>query len=185
MKTEKIRYTKALKFITLLLTSILIATVSAAIYNQMYMNATPISVQAFALVFKNGTDASAAGTKIEGSTVTLTKMNAPKGGTNYYDDPVRLNNTHASTTYTLNITVQDCSGSTGNLSSIIVRIYNVTNGASIGNLIVWNGTGTGSPLTNLSIAPKVEWRFRWEITWKTTAVATDTVTAKLVFDIKS
>ncbi len=175
MNVKKIRSIKALKFLGLLISAILIATVSAALYDYMYLDAK-VSVEGIALKWVNGTDAGSAGTSISGLTATLNTLKGPPNGTRVYADPVRLNNT--GTAVTFNITVFAVTGATANMSSIIVRIYNMTNSASIRNVTVWNGAkGTGE--TNLSIGAGHEWRFQWEVTWKAIALASDTVDANL------
>ena len=177
MNVRKIRSMKALKLLGLLISSILIATVSAALYDYMYLDAD-VSVEGIALKWINGTDGGTAGTSISGLTATLTNLKGPPNGTRVYPDPVRLNNTGTSSV-SFNITVFAVTGDTVNMSSIIVKIYNMTNSASIRNVTVWNITkGTGE--TNLPIGAKHEWRFQWEITWKATAIAAvDTVTVNL------
>jgi hypothetical protein len=176
MNVKNIRSKKALKFLALLISATLIATVSAALYDYMYLDAN-VSVEGIALKWINGTDGGTAGTSISGLTATLTNLKGPPNGTRVYPDPVRVNNTGASSV-NFNITVSAVTGATANMSSIIVRIYNMTNSASIRNVTVWNVTiGTGE--TNLPIGAKHEWRFQWEITWKAIALAADTVTVNL------
>lgn len=174
---------KSLKLATLLISSLIIAIASASVVNQMYMYATPISVEGLTLKWVLGGDATSAGTSIDAATCTMNNMKGPAGQLRTYEDPVRLNNTGA-TTVTFNITIQELTGSTGQLDLLVVRIYNVTNDASIQNLTIWDGTTQGGPWTGLQIPPLHEWRFQWEITWKETATAgTDTLTVKLQFDI--
>jgi hypothetical protein len=174
---------KILKLTTLLVTSLIIATASASVVNQMFMYATPISVEGLTLKWVLGNDATDAGASIDAATCTMNNMKGPAGQTRTYEDPIRLNNTGI-TTVTFNITIQELSGSTNKLDCLEVRIYNVTNGASIQNLTIWNGESQGGPWTNLQIPSLHEWRFQWEITWKETAIAgTDTITVKLRFDV--
>lgn len=176
MNPRKIRSRKALKFLGLLISSMLIATVSAAIYNYMYQDAT-ISVEAMTLEWVLGVDNGTAGTQISGVTCTLTNLKGPPNGTRIYSDPVRLNNTGSSVTF--NLLIDQVTGNTTEMDSIIVRLYNVTNGASIDNLTVWSGGSQGSDLTNLTIGANHEWRFQWEVTWKATATASESVTVNL------
>jgi len=177
----KFNYKRSLKFVTLLITSLIIATASAGVVNQMFMNATPIGVEGLTLKWMPGNDATSANTTIDAATCTMNQMKGKAGVLKTYQDPVRLNNTSASTV-TFNITVQQLSGDTGQLNLLVVRIYNVTNGASIQNLTIWNGA-QGGPLNNLQIPSKNEWKFQWEITWETTAQAGQYVNVKLRFDV--
>jgi hypothetical protein len=173
----KINYKKSLKFVTLLIASLLIATASATIYDYMYLNAN-VGVQGMSLAWKLGADNSTAGTQINGVTATLTSLKGPPNGTRIYADPVRLNNTGGSTV-TFDLLVDTVSGNTGFLDSIIVRIYNVTNGASISNVTVWSSGAKGSDVTGLQIGSNNVWRFQWEIKWKSTALVSHAVAVYL------
>lgn len=177
----KTNYKKALKIVTLLISSLLIATASADILNQMFMNAT-VGVEGLTLKWVLGNDATSAGASINQATCTMTALKSPAGQTRVYEDPVRLNNSGGNPV-AFNITVQECSGSTANLTSIVVGLYNVTNSASIANLTIWNGI-IGGPWTSLPQIPSQnEWKFQWEITWATNATTSDSATVKLVFDV--
>ena len=173
----KINYRKSLKLITLLITSLLIATVSAEIYDYLYQDAT-ISVEGLTLEWTLGADNATAGTQIAGSTCTLTNLKGPPNGTRIYGDPARLNNTGASST-TFDLLIDQVTGNTSQMDSIIVKLYNVTNDASMGNLTVWSGGSQGSDLTSLTIAANTKWRFQWEVTWKSTATTSHSVTVNL------
>jgi hypothetical protein len=175
MNVKKIRSTKALKFLGLLISATLIATVSAAVYNYMYQDAT-ISVEAWTLQWDKGADNVTAGTAISGETCELTSLKGPANGTRIYEDPVRLNNTGGSSV-TFDLLIDQVAGDTDQMESIIVRLYNVTNSASIGNLTVWSSGAKGSDLP-LTITANTAWKFQWEITWKATAAA-NTLTVKL------
>jgi hypothetical protein len=155
------KYKKSLKIVTLLVSAVLIATASAATYNYMYQNAT-IGVETLELTWTTtgATDATAAGTTIAGSTCTLASLEGPAGGTKTYSDPVRLEAT-ATTTFDLNIA--SITGDTGDMTSIVVKLYDVVGGLE-GTLTVWDGS-QGSDLTGLTIDLGETWRFQWEISW--------------------
>lgn len=172
----KTNYKKVLKFVTLLMTSLLIATASATIYDYMNLNAN-VGVYILGLKWTAGEDAEVAGTQINGATATLANLQGPPNGTRIYADPVRLNNTGS--TVDVDLLIDTVSGNTDHLKSIIIRIYNFTNGASIANVTVWSDEGQGSSLVNLQIPAGNVWRFQWEITWKSTATTTDSVTVNL------
>lgn len=181
MNVKKIRSMKALKFLGLLISAIMIASVSAALYDYMYLDAN-VSVEGISLAWVNGTDGGSAGTSISGVTASLNTLKGPPNGTRVYPDPVRLNNTAGASAVTFNITVSEVTGATANMSSIIVRIYNMTNSASIANVTIWNGTkGTG--VNGLSIGVEHEWRFQWEVTWKAIAIVGDTVAVNLKLEV--
>jgi hypothetical protein len=65
------------------------------------------------------------------------------------------------------------------MSSIVVRLYDVTSGASKGNMTVWTGTAVGSDLTSLSIANTETWRFQWEISYANGATGAVNVQLKV------
>jgi len=173
----KMNYKKSLKFVTLIITSLLIATASAAIYDYMYLNAT-VGVQGMTLAWILGADNATAGTQINGVTSTLTSLKGPPNGTRIYADPVRLNNTGGSA-ITFDLLVDAVSGDTGELESIFVLIYSVNTSALIQNVTIWASGAKGSDATGLSIPGNNNWRFQWEITWKATATTANSATVNL------
>jgi len=181
MNVKKIRSMKALKFLGLLISATLIATVSAALYDYMYLNAT-VGVEGIALAWINGTDASEANTNIQGVTATLGNLLGPPNGTRIYPDPVRLNNTGGSGVQ-FNITIFDVTGDTGQLDSIIVGVYSVNTTLPITNVTVWSGGTKGSDADLLTIPLGHQWKFQWEITWKATASTSDIVQVYLKLEV--
>lgn len=173
----KFNYKKSLKFITLLIASLLIATVSAAIYDFMYLNAN-VGVQGMYLEWISGNDGTDAGTSINGVTATLTNLLGPPNGTRTYADPVRLNNTGASP-ITFNLTISSVTGDTTQLDSIYVRIYSFNTSTWIQNVTVWSSGAIGSDANDLQIPSDNMWRFQWEIKWKSTATISHSVTVNL------
>lgn len=173
----RINFKKTAKLVMLLISTLLIASASAAIYNYMYQDAS-ISVEGMALAWINGADNATAGTQIDGVTSSLTNLKGPPNGTRVYGDPVRLNNTGA-TSVTFDLMIDQVTGDTAEMDSITVRLYNVTNSASMGNLTVWSGGATGTDLTSLSITANTQWKLQWEIKWKSSATISHTVDANL------
>ena len=174
---KNVNWKKATKLAILLLSSLFIGVASASLYDYMYLNAT-VGVEGISLEWINGTDADSAGTQIQGLTATLTNLKGPPNGTRIYPYPVRLNNT-GTTPVTFNLTIGYVSGSTDQLDSIIVRIYNVNSSSWVGNLTVWSNGAQGTDLTNLTIPNNNQLRFQWEITWKATASTGDSVSVQL------
>ena len=181
MKLDSIKSKKSLKIVTLLITALFIATASATTYNYMYQIGN-ISVEGLDLTWTTtgATDATDAGTSITGSTVTLASLQGPAGGTKVYSDPVRLT-AAADTTFNLNI--GSVSGDTGQMTSIIVKIYETSGDTLVDTLTVWSGAAQGSDLTDLTITTGTTWRFQWEISWATGA--TGTVDVQLDVEIPS
>ncbi|MGB9693230.1 MAG: hypothetical protein ACPLYF_00135, partial [Fervidobacterium sp.] len=89
----------------------------------------------------------------------------------------------ATSTTTFNLLIDDVGGSTENMASIIVRLYDVNDSSYIYNMTVWNGSSKGLDKTGLQITLDHQWRFEWEISWK--AGATGTVTVALKVEIPS
>jgi len=105
-------------------------------------------------------------------------LKGPPNGTRIYADPVRLNNTGASSV-TFDLLVDTVSGDTGQLDSIIVRIYSLNTSTWIRNVTIWSNGAQGSDETGLQIPSAHMWRFQWEITWKSTATTSNSVTVNL------
>ena len=172
-----VKFKKSLKIVTLLVTALIIATASATTYNYMYQIGN-ISVEGLTLTWTTtgATDATAAGTSITGSTCTLASLEGPAGGTKIYSNPVRLT---ASGDTTFNLKIGSISGSTGQMTSIVVKIYDITNDVTpVNTLTVWNGA-QGADLSGLSILSGATWRFQWEISWASGASGTVNVNLQL------
>jgi 4-hydroxybenzoate polyprenyltransferase len=78
-------YKKSMKLVVLLISSILIATVSATIYDYMNLNGA-VGVQGMSLAWLLGADNSTAGTQINGVTATLANLKGPPNGTRVYTE---------------------------------------------------------------------------------------------------
>jgi hypothetical protein len=173
----KTNYKKIAKLLTLLATSMLIATVSAAIYDNLFLNAE-VGVEGLYLVWdKTGID-SGITADIYGAYCTLSGLKAPQGGSRTYSKAIGLNNTGGTET-TFDIEVVDVTGSgTSDLDYIFIVIYDGT--TLKGNLTVWeNGAKVTSPETGLSIGAGAAWRLEWHIAWKSSADTSDSVTVSL------
>jgi hypothetical protein len=181
MKIEKLNFKKPMKFVILLLSSLLIAAASATIYNYMYMTGT-IGVEGMTLEWRLGDDSTTAGTTINGATVTLATLKGPPNGTRTYSDPVRLKNTWSSSV-TFDLTISGVTGDTSQMDSIYVRIYSLNTSNLIDTLTVWSGGSQGSNLQDLQIPGEHAWRFQWEIKWKSTATTSHSVTVSLRLDV--
>ena len=130
------------------------------------------------LEWQLGADNATAGTQIQGATASLTTLKGPPNGTRVYTDPVRLKNKGISSV-AFNLTIDTVSGSTVNMSSIVVRLWSLNTSAYIENVTVWSSGAKGSDPPELTILVNNIWRFEWEIKWKSTAVISDQVTVNL------
>ncbi|MEM2466639.1 MAG: hypothetical protein QXZ47_05050 [Candidatus Bathyarchaeia archaeon] len=177
----KTNYKKILKLSMLLATSILIATASAAIYDNLFLSANVGVEEELYLVWdKTGID-NGITADIKGAYCTLSGLKAPKGGSRTYSKAIGINNT-GETPITFDIEVVDVTGSgTTKLDYIFIEIYDDTPTTTLkGNLTVWQNDGKGTtPVTDLTIDDGDAWRLQWKIAWKSTASETDSVTVEL------
>jgi hypothetical protein len=173
----KINYKRSLKFLTLLLASLLIATVSATVYNQLFQSGH-VTATTYAVKWIAGTDT--VGLSIQGATCSMSPLTAPVGGSRNYTDPVRLNNTEA-TQHTFNLVVVSVTGNTTHLEYIYVRLYNST--SLKGTLTVWSGGSPGTSLNTLVIPGNQYWTFEWDIKWGTSSTTSSYVDVSLRVDI--
>lgn len=102
MNLRGIRSRKALKFLGLLVSSLLIATVSAATYRYLYIDGS-ITVGAEKMSWILGSDAPS-GASIAGTTAT-TDFNVEQGTPINFTETLFLKNNNATGSYTYNITV--------------------------------------------------------------------------------
>jgi len=160
MNVNSIRNKKSLKLVTLLMTAALIATASAATYNYLFLNAAT-SVEGLPLAWVQGTDSTVIYTPA-GATCSISNLTGPAGGTKIYSDAVRIT---ATSDTTFNLRIASVTGATGEMSSIVVRLYDTSSGDSKGNMTVWTGSAVGSDLTSLSIVNGETWRLQWEISY--------------------
>ncbi|MGB9959801.1 MAG: hypothetical protein ACPLKQ_04705 [Candidatus Bathyarchaeales archaeon] len=114
---------KNLKFLTLLITSLLIATASAQVYRYMYMEGT-ISVSSAKLVWIEGENVDST---IEGSKVTFT-LNVEEGTPINFTEAVFLKNVNATGSFNYEIAVTQAL-STDNFEIAKIHIYQNNTGS--------------------------------------------------------
>jgi len=174
-----IKYRKSLKLIVLLISSLLIATASAAVYNYMYMQAMPISAISAKVKFYDGTDASAAGTSVgtNGTYVKFTSMSGWPNATRVYENATVIKNEDSAVNFACQLSRDSWSGSTGNIDELYVKIYNAAG--------TWQGTldVKAGNTTSFTIPFGEVWRVEWIIKWSATALSTDTVTVTLMLRV--
>jgi hypothetical protein len=120
----KLNYKKSLKLITLLVTSILIATVSAQVYSYMYINGS-VTIGSAKLVWIKGTDAPSDAT-ISGGTVTMDLDVQPGINQNFTECLFLKNQDAASHNLTITVTT---AVSTGTFDSMKAYIYKNSTGS--------------------------------------------------------
>jgi hypothetical protein len=104
MEIKKLLARKELKIVTLLLTSLLIASASAAVYYSLSMTST-ITTATNDVYFITGTDATAAGTSIfnNNKSATLASLKAYPNMTMSYDNPIRVRNNNGGTSFNVRL----------------------------------------------------------------------------------
>jgi hypothetical protein len=174
----KFNYKKSLKFIALLLTSLVIGFASVMAYSEMFMYGSPISIGTAGMQFTNGdntTSISSAGITGGGTLITFDLISLEPGQEKTYDEAVNVTNTSGSIK-TLNVSLVSL---TGQFSTNFVEI-NVTmidaSGAVKGNVIKIVSSGSNVTQTGgQQIANNAEWRIRWTIRAKNTATTGQTI----------
>jgi|GEM_PF-1000249 len=166
---------KTLTLLMLLISSALIATASAAVYNLMYMQAMPISVQTAKVIFANGDDASEAGTTIgtNGTYVKFTSLSGWPNATRVYENASVIKNVDNVKNFECQLSRDSWSGDTDYIDELYVKIYDASG--------TWKGTvdvKTGDS-TSFTIPHGEIWRVEWSIKWKAETPAGSTVTVTL------
>jgi hypothetical protein len=184
----KINYKKNLKFVTLLLSALLIATVSATVYNYLYIQST-IGVEGNPIKFTTGVDytsakGSALGISSDNQTVTFNGMKGVNGTLTAYPDPLRIKNTNATGNYTVQVRVDGTWTSNSHIKYINITIINYSNNATLGciSLVPSGGNTTAFAGSGITMDHGVVWRVQWDIFWLSTATSSDTTTVKLRVD---
>jgi len=173
---------KSLKFITLLISALLISTVSASIYSYMNMNSTGIGVKStYDVNFYAGADYTNAGGSITNNrqTVTFTSMQGSNGSLATYSDPVRIcNNSTTTTTYNVELAFDSWTFQGNALTTL--QYTNVTvfssSDARIGSMSLIPAGGGNQTAGAHDLTASDWYRVQWDIMWYPNATAvTDTV----------
>ena len=115
----KVNFKKSLKLVTLLATSLLIATAAAQTYRYMYIDGS-VTISSAKMVWLEGADAPA-GTTIDGATVTV-DLPVEAGSPINFTECLFLKNENATGSFTLDINVTTAV-STGDFDKCVMHIY--------------------------------------------------------------
>jgi len=175
---------KLLKMAILLVSSLIIANVSAQVYNYLHLTAT-ISSGALPINWDYGTNTDVT-TTITGATCTISGMNGSAGATTVYNDTVRI---VASSNTTFDLIIDEVSGNTSILDYMLIRLRDNATGNVKATIIVWNSSDSnyqpGAGQNGLSIIANEEWEVEWEFKLLTNVSAGETVTVALKLRIPS
>lgn len=172
---------KLLRTFCLLLTSLLIVTASASVYNYMYIQATPIGAESAKVQFVTADDSTAAGASIgtNGTYVSFNSMAGWPNSTRTYQAAAEIQNldTVARTIELKFDLAGDWSGDTSNIDSITIIVRDTAGGTQQGVTI--NAGTAGSSTGEISIPAGTTWVVEWNIKWAAGALSTNTVSVKL------
>lgn len=186
MEIKKIVFRKEMKLVTLLLTSLLIASVSAATYLSLTMTST-VSVYQSNVYFVEGTDNATAGAVLvldgTNTTATITGLRAYPNATFTYENVTLVRNNATSGTTNIRLTPDVNPSANPDDFEFVRFLLNATNptdrrwlnftsdGAS------WSNTGTTSWVT-------IPTSTQWSLVIMTKATAGATVGASVTITVK-
>ena len=169
------KYKKSLKMVTLLISAIIIGTVSAASYSELFMTASPITIGTASVIFtagSNTTDISNGGIVAPYTSVTFDNIAVIEPGeTRTYEQAVNITN-NAATSKDITIDLDSITGDFAtNFDYINITMIDA-DGNTQGNSIEIVSTGsnvtsTGPPAATMSNGDV--WAVRWIIKAKTDA----------------
>jgi len=191
MEIRKLVSRKEMKLVTLLLTSLLIATASAAVYYSLSMQST-ITTATTSVWFEKGLDNATAGVDLnpQKTVATLTGLKAYPNASYTYTDPVRVRN-NGSVAYDIRLTPVSLSGNDTEFVFVKFLLRNGTSESSP-TLASLNYTCDGSSwsipsATGWVSIPANEPDTEWAITVITKAkddAASASVTIEIAVDVK-
>jgi len=178
MELRKTVFKRSVKLLTLLLTSMIIATASAVVYNYMYMEASPISVYAAKVVFENGSDAGDAGTApgTNGTFVKFTSMSGWPNATRVYENATVIRNTDGLINFPCQLSVDSFTGA--DIDELFIRLFDDTD--TYHSTVQVHGASNS---TTFTIDAGEVWRVEWRIKWSATTPSASTATATLILRV--
>ncbi|MEM3829014.1 MAG: hypothetical protein QXP36_07370 [Conexivisphaerales archaeon] len=169
---------RLLRTLLLFLTSLLIVTASASVYNLMYMQASPIPAQTAKVQFVIADDSTAAGASIgtNGTYVSFNSMAGWPNATRTYQAACGIKNLDT-VARTIELKFDSWSGDTTNIDSITVIVRDTVGGTQQGSTVSIGiaGSTTGA----ISIPASTTWVVEWNIKWKAGALSTNFVSVTL------
>ena len=164
MNAIKIRSRKALKFLGLLITAMIIATVSAQVYNYMYIQGSGVASTTKGLKWETGTDLPSPAPTIVGYTVTNLNFSTGASPTNY-TDCLRIVNQDGDENHTFNLRVTESSSDWSDYDKFNLVVFNATPppvGAGVQQAVLDLST-VGTPTADMTILTSETWYILFEI----------------------
>jgi hypothetical protein len=153
-----INYKRSIKFITLLITALLIATVSAQIYSYMYIEGSG-TITSAELSWELGSYAPT-GATIDGYTVKNLNLSIPANNPKNITDCLRIVNNDDSNGYTFSLEILTVGGDSSNFTTFDLVLYN-SGGSRLATL---NVKMQGNSASGLSIVASETQYIRFEVT---------------------
>jgi hypothetical protein len=154
-----LNYKKSAKILLLLLSSILIASVSAQVYSYMYIQGTGEATTT-GLRWVVGADAPT-GTTISGSTVTALPLTTNEGNPRNYTDCLHIQNLDAAESHDFSITITSSTGNASNWQEFNLVLFNATTGGT--QQAVLDVLTQGASVTGLTIPQSATWGILFEL----------------------
>jgi hypothetical protein len=129
MNLKNIRSRKALKFLGLLITAMIIATVSAQVYNYMYIQGSATASTLKGLKWETGTDLPSPGPTIVGYTVTNLNFSTGASPTNY-SDCLRIINQDTGEAHNFTLRTKKSWGGMTDYQELNLVVFNATTGGT-------------------------------------------------------
>jgi hypothetical protein len=180
------KYKKSLKIVTLLITSIIIATASVNAYNQLFMYGT-ITITDNRVILVNGANTltiSTNGVEDSGTTVTFDKINIAVDEMLTYNAAVSILN-NAGSAKDINLEVTSLTGPfSTNFDYVYITVFDTTP-AQVGTQIQMLPSGSNTTSTGtLSIPNGVTWTVQWIIKASVDATATDSIVMTVALTVQ-
>ena len=174
MNLRKMPAKKSAKFLILLLTSMLIATVSAQVYSYMYIQGTGEATTT-GLRWVLGADAPS-GTDISGGTVSSLALKTNEGAEKNYTDCLRIQNLDVAESHNFMLNVTSSTGNVSNWQEFnLVLFDNSSAQVAVLDILTLNANVTG-----LTIPQDVTWRVLFELV----PIANPMIGQQIVFEVQ-
>ena len=174
MNVKKIRSKKALKFLGLLISAMVIAAVSAQVYSYMYITGTA-EASTTGLRWLAGADAPS-GTTISGGTVSSLAMKTNEGNERNYTDCLRIQNLDGAESHNFMLNVTSSTGNVSNWQEFNLVLFD----NSSAQVAVLDILTQDANVTGLTIPAAVTWRVLFELI----PISNPVVSQQIVFTVQ-